>query len=439
MAEMQSSSARDESEDGAEGAPGANEAKCLQGRLHATVAAAEEELLACANCFSQIARPADILQEKIESRKDAVYPYELTVLDCDSWCYSATDSDRDRFDVIRIRPNASNIRLLASPSAAHSWFVGYAWRRAECECCHNHIGWGFCAAFQDSAGRPVVRSSTLWDMAPTFLALILTRLRPTSKEKALLQQAQFRDARIERAHAHSSVFWPRGESNSPREILRRRGPTWEEHQDMSDGAFRRARSPTPPLRLGRSREQDLQPWRSQEDFLHHFTWTLAVPPVPRVNLPDTHNTSATDEPPAGPASGSSSRTASPSTQNIFDAVQATQEQQRFLSSERGLLRWMRARLQRQASQDLSPRASAEQPAPSAVPPQRETPQPPQQPPDTANMWMSRRFQWHMSSHQQVLSDIRDLQQEQQERASEQQRVVQEIHRLQNLNAQFHQI
>eukprot|EP00971_Amphidinium_carterae_P210791 4182797-Amphidinium_carterae.1 len=34
-----------------------------------------------------------------------VWPYELTVLDRDSWCYSATNPSNARFDIVRVLPS----------------------------------------------------------------------------------------------------------------------------------------------------------------------------------------------------------------------------------------------------------------------------------------------------------------------------------------------
>ncbi|CAJ1357058.1 unnamed protein product [Effrenium voratum] len=154
----------------------------------------EEELLACSHCSNPITWREDILQERVNTFKEAVYPYELAVCDKESWCYLATDPQNNRFDLIRTRATAA-VRLVASPCEDYSWFPGYAWRAAYCDSCQAQIGWGFCAPFvcggcETGASSP---SSKLWNMAPQFLGVILTRLRPSSQAKAQARFRQFRE------------------------------------------------------------------------------------------------------------------------------------------------------------------------------------------------------------------------------------------------------
>lgn len=218
-----------------------------------------EELLACATCFTTIIYRDDILQEKISSCKEVVYPYELTVCDRDSWCYLVTDQQNHRFDLIRARSDTrhlhSSIRLVASPRSDFTWFPGYAWRSAHCDECSASIGWGFCAPFQCGV-MPTDSESKLWNMAPEFLGLVLTRLRPCSKAKAQARHQQYRESPMQEMPYNFVVppvelppWWTRtdrGEnSNAPDH------PTLVDWLDEDpDAAFRRARSPTPPMRVG---------------------------------------------------------------------------------------------------------------------------------------------------------------------------------------------
>eukprot|EP00435_Cladocopium_sp_Y103_P007146 s271_g2.t1 len=219
----------------------------------------EEELLACATCFSTIIYRDDILQDKIPSCKEVVYPYELTVCDRESWCYLVTDQQNHRFDLIRARHqiSLSAIRLVASPRADFTWFPGYAWRSAHCEECSASIGWGFCAPFQCGSGViPTDSESKLWNMAPEFLGLVLTRLRPCSKAKAEARHQQYRESPVQQSYnfvvppVELPPWWTRtdrGENSTyPAE-----NPAFVDWLDEDpDAAFRRARSPTPPMRVG---------------------------------------------------------------------------------------------------------------------------------------------------------------------------------------------
>ena len=60
-------------------------------------------LLSCAS---------DLLKEHIETWNQVVYSYQLSVLDADCWCYSATNMHDYRFDVARVSPRIPSIRLL---------------------------------------------------------------------------------------------------------------------------------------------------------------------------------------------------------------------------------------------------------------------------------------------------------------------------------------
>lgn len=112
------------------------------------------EYMTCAACHCLIMCAADVIEERAETWKDAVYAYTLSVCDRDCWCYSATNPGDVRFDVVRVLPNCEGVELSSPPTPAHSWFPGYAWRRAHCKMCRAHLGWGFCAPNEDNSGEP---------------------------------------------------------------------------------------------------------------------------------------------------------------------------------------------------------------------------------------------------------------------------------------------
>jgi len=205
----------------------------------------EEELLACASCFTSLALKEELLEEKSETRKEVVYPYELTVCDRDCWCYSATHG-QDRYDIIRTRPGGCNIKLLAG-SSEMSWFPGYAWRIAHCECCEQHIGWGFCEQKPSCEGRPPAIETM-----PKFMGLILTRLRPSSAARAQ-EKAQKRQTQHAAASSTRTLLYHAEGTYPMQRVVQldgsrfRRGPLLESYEDAPYSVFWTARSPTPPL------------------------------------------------------------------------------------------------------------------------------------------------------------------------------------------------
>jgi len=104
-----------------------------------------QQYMICASCRHLVLGAVDVIEEKAETWKEAVYPYELSVCDRDCWCYSATNPGDVRFDVVRALPTAEGVVLKSAPVPEHSWFPGYAWRMAHCRSCRGHLGWGFCA------------------------------------------------------------------------------------------------------------------------------------------------------------------------------------------------------------------------------------------------------------------------------------------------------
>merc|ERR1719240_2088534 len=155
----------------------------------------------CACCKLQVFSTDEIIQEKAGTWKEAVYPYELTVCDKTCWCYSATNPQEDRFDVVRVLPSAAGLCIRGIPTTAHSWFSGYAWQLAQCNVCGSLLGWAFSGwsgekhdphQCQDT-GSSWCRCSVIKSIfskfecqvkpQPAFFGLILTRLRENSAAK----------------------------------------------------------------------------------------------------------------------------------------------------------------------------------------------------------------------------------------------------------------
>jgi len=141
--------------------------------------------LACAKCGQVIALKSALVCDRIlATMRDAVFPYELAVLGASTWCYSATQADKQRFDVLCVGdicvggtrvggtlygPRATGVLPLTAeelPSSDHSWFVGFEWQAIRCAGCSipRLLGW----AFTPEAGPK--RNSL------GFFALIITKL-----------------------------------------------------------------------------------------------------------------------------------------------------------------------------------------------------------------------------------------------------------------------
>mmetsp|Transcript_57342 Transcript_57342/g.167857 ORF Transcript_57342/g.167857 Transcript_57342/m.167857 type:complete len:405 (+) Transcript_57342:146-1360(+) len=157
--------------------------------------------LVCACCGGAIADPFALLRQQTrQTRRDAVYAYELTVLGAQTWCYLATAPDGSRFDLVlanavlseendssRVcrsrRPYAYTaqpfddavrfdsvfiVENSSSPTAENSWFPGYEWQAVFCSECEEPplLGWAFTPD----------KDSDLAGAVP-FFGLLLTRLR----------------------------------------------------------------------------------------------------------------------------------------------------------------------------------------------------------------------------------------------------------------------
>jgi len=104
-----------------------------------------EHWLICENCGMPLVKQAEVIEEKFATWNMVVWPYELTVLDRESWCYSATNPSNARFDIVRVLPTVvgRSIERRGVPTAEYSWFPGFGWCMAHCQLCRKHLGWTF--------------------------------------------------------------------------------------------------------------------------------------------------------------------------------------------------------------------------------------------------------------------------------------------------------
>lgn len=184
------------------------------------------EYFICAVCTFPIVEESGVIEERAETWKQAVYPYELLLFDRESWCYSATNPGEQRFDVIRVLPTGSGICWSKRPTPEHSWFPGYAWTMASCTNCHAHLGWGFMAPRQLEGTASSAESTSgegeaadcrgatkvpvcQWQDEPSFFGLILTKLRPASltNEDYIKRCRQLGIGRCNQSWTPASSFW----------------------------------------------------------------------------------------------------------------------------------------------------------------------------------------------------------------------------------------
>lgn len=105
----------------------------------------------CQTCENPVAAASELLPERVAVLNEAVYAYELSVLDSDSCaCYSATNPSDQRYDVARFRPPSGRPRLVyaGDTSTEHSWFPPHTWQCVFCPLCRTHLGWAFSDAAQ---------------------------------------------------------------------------------------------------------------------------------------------------------------------------------------------------------------------------------------------------------------------------------------------------
>eukprot|EP00928_Gymnodinium_smaydae_P078393 TRINITY_DN6229_c0_g1_i2.p1 TRINITY_DN6229_c0_g1~~TRINITY_DN6229_c0_g1_i2.p1 ORF type:complete len:401 (-),score=94.85 TRINITY_DN6229_c0_g1_i2:21-1223(-) len=198
--------------------------------------------LVCAKCGNPATTKANLISEKANAVSSSVYNYELTVLDEACWCYSATDVDGERVDLLRIcaapatsaapqlrgsapcrsaAPAAASATLFESgpdlrvgalvcadlEDTADPWFGSSARRRVHCAGCPlpTLLGWYFEApaggrsgASQAAAGRGSGNGA--------FIALLITRTRErlleTQGAKELIRTSNASQvAKVVRQHA----------------------------------------------------------------------------------------------------------------------------------------------------------------------------------------------------------------------------------------------
>jgi hypothetical protein len=102
--------------------------------------------LLCARCKWPLIAKSDIIAERAQDVwTGAVYSYELEVLGEDTWVYSATNPNANRFDVIKCGASCGQAILHESDKFTdlHSWFPAYEWSMASCCSCGEHLGWAF--------------------------------------------------------------------------------------------------------------------------------------------------------------------------------------------------------------------------------------------------------------------------------------------------------
>eukprot|EP00929_Paragymnodinium_shiwhaense_P054485 TRINITY_DN27310_c0_g1_i1.p1 TRINITY_DN27310_c0_g1~~TRINITY_DN27310_c0_g1_i1.p1 ORF type:complete len:392 (-),score=105.24 TRINITY_DN27310_c0_g1_i1:164-1339(-) len=162
--------------------------------------AAKCPCLACARCGQVVVMREALLAERgVPTLKSSVFAYELAVLGVPTWCYSATQADGKRFDVLRVseicvgrarvdgisagRSRACGVLpfsavggdgedgdIQANEVATECWFPGFAAQPVRCAGCNTStrlLGWAF---------TPVEESSDREGSSLGFFGLIVTRL-----------------------------------------------------------------------------------------------------------------------------------------------------------------------------------------------------------------------------------------------------------------------
>lgn len=110
-------------------------------------------VLLCGTCRAPITDHNNILgcrEESVWAQQAFAYEVDLFA-DCPPlWCYSATNPQGRRFDIIRCTATAVNryrtVTLSGPWSGEHSFFVGHKWCYASCNTCSSFLGWAFCRA-----------------------------------------------------------------------------------------------------------------------------------------------------------------------------------------------------------------------------------------------------------------------------------------------------
>ena len=132
-----------------------------------TTAQPHVPMFVCAHCGVAVASAQDVITERAETLRTAVWEYQLDMLGIDDVpVYSATNPEDHRFDVVRLKhPGKGGAACLVGgspPRLEHSWFPPHPWQMAACCGCLDHLGWAFVAPDNTE---------------PAFVGLICTRLR----------------------------------------------------------------------------------------------------------------------------------------------------------------------------------------------------------------------------------------------------------------------
>jgi len=118
--------------------------------------------LSCEMCTYPIIEAGEFILERAEIWSKAVYAYQLEVLNKEAWCYSATNPNANRFDVIRTKPSIIDrtVNVSGRPTIQHTWFPNYAWQMTSCAACDAHLGWAFSPASVQQTESSIDKSSS---------------------------------------------------------------------------------------------------------------------------------------------------------------------------------------------------------------------------------------------------------------------------------------
>lgn len=149
--------------------------------------------MVCSGCRSPVCGIDSIIRDPTLAHSTCGFKYIMEGALGDTHCYSFTNPQSDRFDIMLVRPMlvlhrraswslgdgdddavaaSSRSYVQISRGAAvldYSWFPGLAWRSAFCRTCGMHLGWAYYGRNEAlvSASLAIVR----------FYGLIVTRLR----------------------------------------------------------------------------------------------------------------------------------------------------------------------------------------------------------------------------------------------------------------------
>jgi len=141
------------------------------------------EYLVCNMCHFPLVFNAELISDKIASKRESVYPYELDLCCRNCWCYSVTNDDHCRFDLLRVIQKTPIFTLQAC-AAGEDWFTGYTCHRVFCPC-SQHLGWAFLS--EGVLEGPDIAKEHLGAHSPAFYGLIITNLKLMSLTHTVAQ------------------------------------------------------------------------------------------------------------------------------------------------------------------------------------------------------------------------------------------------------------